>query len=108
MKITKKIYRKIQYMFVKKGWANRNRHYWLVNMCYTDMFKAAGGDFEELKKNAPLNERGEKEIPFMDYEITQKEFNSILKFYQSFLKEDYYKRALSTQIHLGCSPKTKQ
>jgi hypothetical protein len=72
------------------------------------MYVYAGADFNELVKNATTNERGEKEIPFSDYTITKEQFYGVLSFYQSFLKEEYYKKSLSNQVHLGCSPKTYQ
>ncbi|ANS04895.1 hypothetical protein [uncultured Mediterranean phage] len=101
----KKLQRRVQYLFKKKMYPDVIRHEWLVKMCYVDMFRKAGGDFNCLVENATINECGEKDIPFMDYEIKQKDFDNILRFYQSFIKENYWKRALSNQIHLGCSPK---
>jgi len=94
-----------QALFLPRGDWNKKRTEWIMKHCYVDMYKAAGGDFNELVKNATLNERGEKEIPFNDYEIDKGEFYAILAFYQSLFKEKYYKQALSNSIHLGCSPR---
>ena len=101
----KKLKRRIQYATKRKMWPDVIRHGWLVRMCYTDMYALAGVSFDELVNNATLNERGEKDIPFDDYSIPKRDFYDVLGFYQSLLKENYYKQSLSNQIHLGCSPK---
>ena len=51
----------------------------IIHEIYRDMFKAStpSGDWDELLKNATINERGEKEIPFMDYEIDKDEMENI-------------------------------
>ena len=107
MNITRKIQRIIQSLFLPRGGWNNKRTHWIVEHCYIDMYRYSTprGDFRELVKNAKLNESGEKDIPFNDYLIEQDKYYSILRFYQSFLKEKYYKQVLSNQIHLGCSPK---
>lgn len=108
MKKLKKLKRRIQYAFVDKTFWKQNHLSWAIDKCYEDMFSAAGGDFKELIANATTNERGEKEIPFMDYEITKREYNSVLNFYKSLIRDEYYKRMFSVTINLGCSPRIKQ
>jgi len=79
--------------------------------CYRRLFKAStpSGDFDELVSNATLNERGEKDIPFMDYEIEEKVMSNIINDIGNELKiKGYKKRMFEITIHLGCSPKIKQ
>jgi len=105
MNTLKKLKRRIQYLFVKRGWANEIKHAWLVRKCYTDMYACADADFDRMVRESPLNKMGQIDIPFNDYIITRKEYYDILSFYQSFLKENYYRQGLANQINLGCSPK---
>ena len=107
MNIILKIKRTIQSLFLPEGDWNEKRGRWIVTHCYIDMYRYSTprGDFSELVKNAKLNEFGEREIPFNDYLIEKDKYYSILRFYQSFLEEKYYKQTLSNQVHLGCSPK---
>lgn len=65
-------------------------------------------DFNELVKNAPVNKLGQKEIPFMDYEIDEEIMTSILDSQvKKYKLKGIYKRNFYTTIYLGCSPKTK-
>ena len=68
------------------------------------------GDFDELVKNATVNKLGEKEIPFMDYEIEEKVMKNIIeKVLDEYKVKPKYKRKLFSQtIYLGCSPKFKK
>lgn len=83
----------------------------ILTEIYVESYKNStpSGDFNELVKNASLNEHGQKEIPFMNYELEEEMqdmiIESVLKKHK--VKEDYYKRAIRTSIILGCSPKTK-
>lgn len=105
MNVFKKIWRRIQYATKRKMYPDVIRHKWLVQKCYEDMYAFAGVDFNALVDNATLNDRGEKEIPFNDCVITEAQYFSVLDFYRSFLKEEYYKESLSNKINLGCSPR---
>ena len=100
MKKSLKIKRKLQYFLA-------GDHDWIMMHCYIDMFSHSTpeGNFKELMKNATINERGEKEIPFDDYVITKAEYDEILEFYKTFLIYDHQKRKLAYQIELGCSPR---
>ena len=80
----------------------------LMLECYRQLFAASTppADFDELVENATLNQFGQKEIPFMDYEIDEDKFieivDSILKKSRiSKWKRDIIKRT----VLLGCSPK---
>jgi len=82
----------------------------ILHEIYRELFKAStpSGDWDELLKNATINERGEKEIPFMDYEINADEmdriFNDIMKKYKI---RKYRISQFRFEIYLGCSPKSK-
>lgn len=81
--------------------------------CYREMFAAStpSADFDELMANATVNERGQKEIPFMDHVLEQDTFDKILN---NFLESKTVKltkaekKDFSVTIHLGCSPRTKR
>jgi hypothetical protein len=77
---------------------------------YRDMYANSEpkGDFDELLKNAAINERGEKDIPFLDYEIAEEKVEEI------FIKHLRGKKITKLKQHcfrqaviLGCSPKIK-
>lgn len=77
---------------------------------YVDLYKASepSADFKKLVKNAEMNEFGEMVIPFNDYLIDKKVYNSIL---DKHLKDVKLNRVLKSKIrnavNLGCSPKFK-
>jgi hypothetical protein len=80
--------------------------------CYRELFanSTPKGDFDKLMEEAELNEWGQKVIPFMDYELDEDLFQSILQKYiddKSLKLSKYEKRSFSISIHLGCSPKYK-
>lgn len=78
--------------------------------CYTELFANAYpyADFNKLMEEAPVNKFGQKEIPFMDYEIeediAEKIIADIIKKYKL---RNWTKKAFRTTILLGCSPKYK-
>ena len=78
---------------------------------YRRLFKNSvpKGDFDELVKNATTNAAGQKEIPFMNYEIEEELMDDIIeKTLIEYKVKTRYKRKLFKQtIYLGCSPKTK-
>ena len=67
------------------------------------------GDFDAMVQNAPLNEFGQKVIPYLKYECEQEVMEQIIV---DVLKE--YKvpkrrhELFRNSFMLGCSPKTKQ
>lgn len=80
--------------------------------CYRELFanSTPKGDFDKLMEEAELNEFGQKVIPFMDYELDEDLFQSILQKYiddKSLKLSKHEKRGFSISIHLGCSPKYK-
>lgn len=76
--------------------------------CYRELFANSTpvGDFDKLVENATINERGQKEIPFDDYEISEVRFQEIIV---DTLKKHKVPKSLhhsfSVAIHLGCSPR---
>lgn len=78
---------------------------------YQDLYKAStpSANFDELMANAPLNERNQKVIDFMAYEISEKEFNEILESNLKGVREPKYRKQMyRNTILLGCSPKFKK
>ena len=75
---------------------------------YQKLFLAStpSANFDELVENATINEFGQKEIPFMDYEIDEEQCISII---QDTLKEykipKWRRPVFERTIYLGCSPK---
>ena len=82
----------------------------IIHELYRRSFAASTpkGDWDELLANATTNDRGEKEIPFMDYECELDVMEQILT---DVLKENrvpkWRRRQFETAFWLGCSPKTK-
>lgn len=78
--------------------------------CYIRLFSESTpqGDFEKMVSEAEVNERGQKVIPFDQYEIEREKMDSIIEevFTKSKLPK-YYKIPFTNGILLGCSPKTK-
>lgn len=80
--------------------------------CYRELFANAtpSASFDELLKNATTNERGQKEIPFLDYEIEEDVFDEIIadtiKVYK--IKGAILKQSFRFTILMGCSPKFKK
>jgi hypothetical protein len=78
--------------------------------CYRRLFKNATppANFDELLENAKINKMGQKEIPFMDYEISQKRMDEIIKeVIKEFKVKKHYHDRFKTTVYLGCSPKSK-
>ncbi len=65
-------------------------------------------DFNELVANAPLNERGQKNIPFNNYQCDESTMREILKTVAKKYKLNKQNiRNLEISFWLGCSPKSK-
>ena len=76
--------------------------------CYRELFanSTPKGDFDLLVESAAINDRGQKEIPFDNYEISEEKFQEIIK--ETLTKHKVPKRlhqSFSVAIHLGCSPR---
>jgi len=80
--------------------------------CYRQLFAHATppANFDKLVEEATINDRGQKEIPFMDYEIDEELMDSIIddtmKTYK--IKDKTIQDRFKRTIYLGCSPKSKQ
>jgi len=81
----------------------------LMKDCYQELFANSEppADFDELVKNATVNKRGEKVIPFMDHEIEDALLYEIIEKYAKCLKPKWKQLRFKNTILLGCSPKTK-
>ena len=81
----------------------------LIMDCYRELFANSEpkADFDELMANATINEHGQKEIPFTDYEIKPDKFNEILDKYKNQIKPKRKRQMFENTINLGCSPKFK-
>lgn len=82
----------------------------IIHDTYVELYNNAEpqADFDELIKDATVNDRGEKVIPFDDYSISRESMDLII---QSFIKRykinEYMAGQYSMCIYLGCSPKNK-
>lgn len=80
----------------------------LMMECYTEIYAVSNppADFQELMDNAPINDRGQKEIPFMDHEIEYNDYLKIVnKLVEKYKLSRIEKRQFKTSVALGCSPK---
>jgi hypothetical protein len=78
--------------------------------CYRRLFKASTppADFDLLVENAIIDENGLKHIPFLDYELEEDTFESIIKdIIKEFKIKPIHRAPFRVTIMLGCSPKTK-
>ena len=67
------------------------------------------GDFDAMVQNAPLNEFGQKVIPYLKYECEQEVMEQIIVDVLKEYKVPKSRRELfRNSFMLGCSPKTKQ
>jgi hypothetical protein len=80
--------------------------------CYRQLFAHASppADFDKLVAEAPYNDRGQKDIKFMDYEIDESLFESIVdQTIKDFkIKPEHTRKSFRIAILLGCSPKFKR
>lgn len=82
----------------------------ILHDTYVELYKNSEpkADFDELAESASINNRGEKIIPFLNYEIDPEVMDAIVssfekKYRMTKRNSDGYRFA----IYLGCSPKTK-
>lgn len=78
---------------------------------YREVYAASTppADFDLLVEESPLNERGQRIIPYDQYEIDQKLFEDIMEEVLKKLKTSkYIKDGIRRSILLGCSPKFKR
>jgi hypothetical protein len=77
---------------------------------YRELYKYStpSADFDKLIENAIINEYGQKVIYFNDYEILDKDFDSILnKHLKKNRLSKLQQNMIRTTVILGCSPRTK-
>jgi hypothetical protein len=87
-----------------------NKDHKILHELYSRAFAASTpkGDFDLLLENATTNERGQKVIPFMDYECEAEVLEEILDSVMKEFKVPLWKRkSFEFGFYLGCSPKTK-
>lgn len=78
--------------------------------CYRKLYAQSTpkGDFDQLMETAKINSRGEKEIPYLDYEIDHDLLESIIQeSIKGFKLPKKYHVGFRNGILLGCSPKSK-
>jgi hypothetical protein len=80
--------------------------------CYRRLYKASepSADFDELLKDAPTNEKGQKVIDFMAYEISIDAYNEIVNgIVKEFKIKPYYRAEIFRRtMAFGASPKFKK
>jgi hypothetical protein len=80
--------------------------------CYRRLYKASkpSADFDQLLKDAPTNEQGQKAIDYMAYEISIDDYNEIVNgIIKEFkLKPKYRVELFRRTMILGASPKFKK
>lgn len=77
---------------------------------YQDLYEAStpSEDFNFLLANAGYNELGQKVIDFNSYEISEQDFERIVKEdLQGVKLPKHVKQGIKNSILLGCSPKFK-
>ena len=83
----------------------------IIWQIYKELYKAStpSADFDKLVEEAEINERGEKIIPFNDYEISQKDYIEIV---ERNLKNQRLtklkKQAIKNTVALSVSPRFKK
>ena len=78
---------------------------------YRDLYKYSTpkADFDELVEKATINEYGQKDIGFMNYEIPESLFNEIVEKHTKGRRLTKIKQQMiRNTILFGCSPKFKK
>ena len=81
-----------------------------IDECYRRLYKAAtpSADFDLLVETATIDDNGLKHIPFLDYELEEDKFESIIEdVIKEFKISSMRKDPFRVSIMLGCSPKFK-
>lgn len=79
----------------------------LVMDCYRELYREStpSADFDKLVEEAPLNDRGEKEIDFMAYYLPFDRYTEISDKYKDMISDKSpYKKSFQFEIALGCGP----
>ena len=88
-----------------------NKHDKAILDCYIELYNNSEpkADFNELLKNATINELGEKIIDFDNYLINENTFDEIIdNIIKKYNYKSYQKQQFKNTIYLGCSPKFKK
>jgi len=84
--------------------------YNLVMDCYRELYREAtpSADFDELVKNAPINDEGQKMIDYNAYEVDFHKYTEIVEKYMKKGKlSGYEERGFRFEMYLGSGPRTK-
>ncbi len=82
--------------------------------CFRELYANSepSADFDKLLEEAPINEKGQKVIDFMAYEIEEDKMTEIVDKHKARLKKKRVSPilidAFSFNVYLGASPKTKR
>lgn len=90
---------------MRKNWQK------IIHDTYVELYKNSepSTDFDNLVDNAILNDRGQKVINFMDYEITENAMDYIISSFElKYKMKNHEINGYRFAIYLGCSPKTKK
>jgi hypothetical protein len=82
-----------------------------LHECYRRLFKESTprGDWDSLLANAEINERGEKVIPFLEYELEESKWDPIFDaVFTEYKIPKHIRGQFKFTIMLGASPKTKR
>ena len=83
----------------------------IINECYKKLYKLSepSVDFDILLENATINQFGQKEIPYNDYEICVKTYEDILNtIIRKYRLNEHEAQKVKNTIAWGCSPKFKK
>ncbi len=83
----------------------------IIWQIYRELYKAStpSADFDELVNSAEKNKKGQKIIPFNDYEISEKDYNEIIdRNIKGKKLTKLGQQMIKNTIALGCSPKFKK
>lgn len=77
----------------------------IIHDIYVELYKNASPPayFDELVANAKINDRGQKEIPFMDYYLPQEDMDRIIEKHCKKVTK-YMASKIKATILIGCSP----
>lgn len=79
-----------------------------VFYAYKRLYEIAGSDFIKLVEVSPIDEEGRIDIPFMNYNVSQEDYDKVIKEVKTKFKLNKQQlNALSIEVCLGCSPEIK-
>lgn len=88
--------------------SKENKIMWQI---YRELYRAStpNADFDQLVKNAEINEQGQKIIDFMAYEILQKDYEEIVeRNIKGKRLTKLTQQMIKNSVALGASPKFKK